>query len=452
MEVTTYKKKVLMIVFGVLLLALFTLGAFLLYVNFQYNSAIEPYDAKNYSKAIAQFEVLGNYRESKNFIVLCNIGEVDQIFDIGNFKDAKRGYLTLEQTEEVKSKVFECDYRIGLAEMERSNLYAAKSIFNCILDYKDSAAIVLECDYLLAQQKMEAADFRAAKLIFDSLKNYKDSLVMASECAYQEGIQAVAEQNYYIAYSLLYPIRDYKDTEAQLEAIKYARYDSQNTINTPEEQLIYTQYDLEFIQAQTWYNGDTPYDLTLSDYMLGENFYQVKSTSRLSSDAYCAEVILNVLSESGESTQVLEVSQVFPFSGYEVYELYCYGDYSQDNNPPPLEANYCNVSWNEYLNISTEIEQRSQRYDNYTVASYAASAAQAWLEKTVYSRSAYSECSLRAYTVTYDWTTKTYTCNAEVSYSTNVYNALIGRSKSYSVNASYIDTGAELNLVLFSVY
>lgn len=417
METNTRKKMVIKIVVGILLFVFILLVLFLLYINFQYNSATKLYDTKSYSEALAGFKKLGNYRESERFIALCNIGLVDIEFDAGNYEDAKSGYLTLEQTEEVKAKVLECDYQVGLA-------------------------------------KIENADFKAARLIFEGLGSYKDSSDMVSECTYQEGIQSIGNQNYYLAYSLLCPLQNYKDTENQLQKIKYARYNALDVTYPRDEDVAYAQENLEFIQSQPWYIDDTLCDLSLGDYMFIEQFYQVKSCS-LDSISHSGSIDLYMLSENDEYTLSIQLTPFFPGSEYQVYGLYGYSVYDDEDSttpPPNIAINCFNVSSEELARINEEMAMRQRSYDDNTIADYTVNIAKQWLEEEVVPYTSYralASCSLESASVTYDWTTDSYTCYATVIYLANPFDGIFGGDR-YSVTATYFDTGDGLKLASFS--
>lgn len=135
----------------------------------EYNTAIELFDSGQYEEASIIFASLDNYKNSKEFLVICN-------------------------------------YNIAFSEYENGNYRAALSRFEEIKDYKDSAQLSMACEYALAMEAFENKDFDGAAAIFNRLGNFENSEYMYKACKYRQLIAYIVENGSYLSTSSIYYI------------------------------------------------------------------------------------------------------------------------------------------------------------------------------------------------------------------------------------------------------
>ena len=100
-------------------------------------------------------------------------------------------------------------------------------IFEEISTYKESSAYIEKCKKLINEDKYQlaityfnAGDFDKAISIFEDIIDYKDSQTLIFECKYQKGLEFVKEDNLVEAYEIFSEIESYKDSTDYLEQIR----------------------------------------------------------------------------------------------------------------------------------------------------------------------------------------------------------------------------------------
>ena len=183
----------------------------------KYLSAIELYENGKYTEAIAIFEQIINYKESANYISLCEQALVDAS----------------------KEKI----YTTAIALYEAGNYTEAQQKFEEIADYKDSFSYIEKCENAISQQAIEQK-YIAAKELYQSKKyseayyafydimNYKDSQNIMTEIINEVedlSIEYADKGDYKSAYELLSDM-GYSTSENNvnylpvLKAYNYAQY------------------------------------------------------------------------------------------------------------------------------------------------------------------------------------------------------------------------------------
>lgn len=109
----------------------------------------------------------------------------------GDYHLAKQ-YLSKINTRDSVELEKECDYQIATQSLNNGDAQYAKSIYDGLGDYKNSADMVMQCDYVSAQWYMGQGQLITAYNLFESLGNYSDSAQKLNELKnriYEEGIK-----------------------------------------------------------------------------------------------------------------------------------------------------------------------------------------------------------------------------------------------------------------------
>lgn len=126
----------------VILLLLASAGGFAIYKYLaapamQYNEAIKLQNAGKYEKAIAKFEALGNYKDSKELIWECYISIGDQQYENGQFQEAIETYniaMELKESDSIQEKIRKCHIGIGDQYYESGDFEKALASYNTAME------------------------------------------------------------------------------------------------------------------------------------------------------------------------------------------------------------------------------------------------------------------------------------------------------------------------------
>ncbi len=127
--------------------------------NGNYNDAIALMDAGRYEAAIAEFEKLGGYKDSKDKISEC------------------------------ETLILEDKYQAAVSLLERDKYAEAITAFEALGGYKDSALKIITCRNLILEDayqtaitKMNSGMYADAIIAFEDLDGYKDSEAQITAC------------------------------------------------------------------------------------------------------------------------------------------------------------------------------------------------------------------------------------------------------------------------------
>lgn len=203
-------KKGLRIVFGVIgvMLVVGTLCTlFILYLlpqvirpAIQYKQADALFSSGYYEKALAGFEALGDYRDSRVRVEECENGildaaydEADALFKAGQFQAAMDAFAALNGHRDSEQRIEGCQtaildqaYDQAEALLNAERYEEAIAAFTALNGHRDSAQRIEECRlvprYKAALAQFEAGDYLSALDVFTALGDFRSSVKMADAC------------------------------------------------------------------------------------------------------------------------------------------------------------------------------------------------------------------------------------------------------------------------------
>lgn len=139
----------------------------------------------------------------------------------GKYSDAIAAFNELGDYSDSKDKALECQYNYAL-ELEKDGKFAeAKLIFENLENYGDSSTRVQACAYSEAKEALENKNFKTASKLFMDLGDYGDSKEMVKECSYQNALALIENKEYKSAIDILSAIRKYSDSAEKIFEAKY---------------------------------------------------------------------------------------------------------------------------------------------------------------------------------------------------------------------------------------
>ncbi len=162
----------------------------------KYNEAKSLFELKKYDKAIAEFENLGDYKDSETQIVniqnAINQEKYDAalvLFNDGKYEDAISAFTEIKEFSDSTNKIKEAEdaiiqsqYDAALSLLNESKYEEAIVAFTEIKDFKDSADKIVEAEEAIKQAKYDTAEgyynsgeYSKAIDFYTSLGDYKES-------------------------------------------------------------------------------------------------------------------------------------------------------------------------------------------------------------------------------------------------------------------------------------
>ena len=242
----------------------------------KYNEAVNAYTAGDYASAAAQFDKLGDYRDSKQrsaeALTRMHYQNGQAAFQSGDYDKAKEEFTAAGSYESAEALAAECERASHYAKAEKlvtsGDLDKAIEEFNAsgYKDYKDKIAElymtkaekavesgdndqalelaqkaadnkgsdepVLICYYKMGETAFDKNDLRNAASYFVSAEEYKDAPEKAKSIYYTLGKDALGKNDYDNAANFFSLAKDYKDTKSIAKEAYYltgkSRYNDKN--------------------------------------------------------------------------------------------------------------------------------------------------------------------------------------------------------------------------------
>ena len=166
----------------------------------RYNNAIDLMESGKYQQAIEEFEALGEYKNSAEYVDDCNEA------------------IVLEKKE--------LKYQDAISLMNKGEYEKAREIFVSIIQYKDSWTMQSECSRLERQRLYnEAAELMNSKRYLDAIAKFEklgafsDSVYKIEQCKkaiYENALELMNGQHYSQAISEFQTILGYNDSDDKI--------------------------------------------------------------------------------------------------------------------------------------------------------------------------------------------------------------------------------------------
>lgn len=103
-----------------------------------------------------------------------------ELFLAEKYPKARAAFSALDDYEDSKDFVRECDYRMAMAHYEDEDYETAAIAFRALGKYKQSVKLAQNCDYQLARELYDSGNYEAAIRELSSMGNYKNCVTLVS--------------------------------------------------------------------------------------------------------------------------------------------------------------------------------------------------------------------------------------------------------------------------------
>ena len=345
------------------------------------------------------------------------------------------------------------NYEQALLLFEKNNYTQAVKIFDSLKNYKDSVNYSDKCRIAIGDSFLELEDFDKAKKEYEKIHDAAQQSEMLNKCKYAKAIKLFNEKKYVESKSIFEKLGKFQDSSDYLNKcrmeIKFSKFDYTGTNDTYNN--FYNCYgkvsdatDIDSAESYfsfaygTWYDeSDTK--IEISPTLFNGKEYGVNAVSNNAALIYFFD---------DETT---------------IYELYSYHDriagymlnYSKMGDSENTKI-YCSMTSSEYENAYQKWEEEQAKIPAYSDNALINRTAERVKERLSKNYSAkerlYQSFKINNSSVTYDWTTRTYTCYLSVTYSTYIFDIWGTSENSYDVTATFQDIGSELVATGLSIY
>ena len=159
---------------GYLAVAFGIWGFMLLSNETRYHDAVLYIEAKDYQNAEASIQGIDNkYRETSTIQQLL---DAEQKIKSGSYNDAFGIYDKIKSSN-LEPYIKESQYEYAIELLKARKPQQAKEILEHIDNYEDAKTIIIECDYQIALEYLNQDKLDDAEQIFDGLaaNNYRDT-------------------------------------------------------------------------------------------------------------------------------------------------------------------------------------------------------------------------------------------------------------------------------------
>ncbi|MBQ2741848.1 MAG: hypothetical protein IJF32_03505 [Oscillospiraceae bacterium] len=337
-------------------------------------------------------------------------------------------------------------YEEAISLFNQNQYEQAAEIFEKIGYYKDSSDFEDKCRIKMGETYLASSDYEKAKVEFTKINNSNRSKQLINKSKYAEAEMLFNDGNYDRAIELFSELGGYSDSINYVErcgiALKYKKFDYSGNGNEHLDFYDYYGYGDKienYIEAESylsfaygkWYDANDQ-EISISPTQFNGKAYGVYALANRSALIYIYE------------------------NADEVYELYGYHDYivGERLEVSPYREHEKTINYGSFSTM--EYEQEKEKIPNYADRVIVDKTVAKAKERLSYGYSGterlYHSCTVNSSSVSYDWNTRTYTCNVSITYSSNVFDFWGTSSNTYDVVATYTDTGSELVATSFDIF
>ena len=219
--------------------------------DMKYSKADSLMEEGRYTEALAEFEALGEYRESNIRIKVCQYNIAVGIMNEHEYERAITAFEALGDYNDSKDKISECKYNIANNLMSEGKYDEAIAVFQALGDYKDSIDIIIEYLNATASNLMKEGKYAEIVTLLDGLGDYNDGEDKIAECRYKIANELAEKGQYNEAIAVFEPLGDYKDSVSKAKELKMSLLLKSKTVG---DTLYFGSYE----QDNNTSNGEEP--------------------------------------------------------------------------------------------------------------------------------------------------------------------------------------------------
>jgi len=186
-----------------------------------YREAKSKFDAKDFDAAITAFDNLGDYSDSKDWVLKSKYAKADVTFENGDYAKAEELFKDLGNYEDSKDRANESKYQIAEKAYVDKDYKSAYTTFEALSNYKDAKDRAQDAKYLYADECLSNKQYKEASDLFNSLKDYKEAKEKFNEATYTYAKECYDLKKYEDARTYFLKVKGYEDSNSLLNDANY---------------------------------------------------------------------------------------------------------------------------------------------------------------------------------------------------------------------------------------
>ena len=230
----------------------------------KYRAAMLDFEMYRYEDAIEKFTALGDFSDSKDFLLKSTYGYAFSLCNGNDPEKAAELFESLGNYNDAPDKYLEARYKLGEKKYNEKEYIAAADIFHSLGDYSNSPQCEKQCFsriYRDAQGNLVANTKESLQKAYEQLTyigNYKKSAELLDKCTYLLGNLYYNDFQYGSAIEKYLSIPEYEDVKKILGNIR-----TLSDLLTSATKDKYASWQSDPIQCTECKNNDAVYCLKL---------------------------------------------------------------------------------------------------------------------------------------------------------------------------------------------
>lgn len=361
--------------------------------NIKYNKALELYESGSYEESIELFDVLNDYKDSKDMILEIKYADAISSYDNDNYDIAISKFEELGDYKDSGFMIQSCMYYKAIDYSYKENWVLAIETMSKIPEFADSKELVLEYKYNLGIQKALEKDWNSALEIMNSIPDYNDSNLLIQDYTYSMALEKAYAYDWNSAIEILNSIPTHEKSRENLRQYKInmalninpsisrefivskeptSVEDFENVIldmlkskETYREIIYDVSHDSDYIDNTLIFNIDEADISTIAKYPEYRSlFYEVKGYKLFGYDV--TAIGIDILSDDFRNTVAIEMNDQFRNEAYNIIEQLIKEEKITDSMTEKEKAKVL-YRWMAY-NLQYDIKLSDEGYTGYGAA------------------------------------------------------------------------------------
>lgn len=151
-----------------------------------------------------------------------NYNKASSLYAAGEYEEARTIFESLGYYKNSADMAKRCDYDAAYDLYNNGNYSEAKAIFESLGYFSNSAGMVKYCDYKTASDLYDSGNYSKANAIFESLGDYEDSADMAKRCDYMIARNLYHAEEYEEALAIFESLGSFSNSDRLVKRCRFS--------------------------------------------------------------------------------------------------------------------------------------------------------------------------------------------------------------------------------------
>lgn len=191
----------------------------------KYNNALKLFESNDFDAAIASFDNLDNYRDSKDKVIEVTYAKALHALEDGDYTTAIDSFSCIpDDYEDTHQRILESKYMLAMSYMAEKDYDQAITTLEEITAhdvFRDAAEKLQRCYQEGAQTHYSEKDYATTLEYYNKFKGKDRTSELYRESSYKVGLQCLSRNDYKTAITHFKDSNEYEDSLDQINKAKY---------------------------------------------------------------------------------------------------------------------------------------------------------------------------------------------------------------------------------------